>query len=208
VFSLADPRQRIVFARPFNPALAIAEVIWILSGANASEFLISWNPRHQRFVDVGKDTRVFYGAYGHRLGSRPRLPEEMDRMLRIGADGEPFPKDQLRSAYQALRHEPDSRQVVLQIWDPERDLPDPMPRSEDVPCNLVSHLMIRDNRLEWFQVMRSNDLIWGTPVNFIQFTCLQEIMAGWLGVDVGSYVHLSVFGTQKWTHLRRNGTEN
>jgi thymidylate synthase len=51
--------------------------------------------------------------------------------------------------------------------------------------------MIRDNRLEWLQIMRSNDLIWGTPVNFVQFTCLQEIMAGWLGVNVGNYVHLS-----------------
>jgi thymidylate synthase len=51
--------------------------------------------------------------------------------------------------------------------------------------------MIRDGRLEWLQVMRSNDLIWGTPINFVQFTYLQEIMAGWLGVNVGSYVHVS-----------------
>ena len=51
--------------------------------------------------------------------------------------------------------------------------------------------MIRGNKLEWLQVMRSNDLIWGTPYNFIQFTTLQEIMAGWLGVEVGAYNHIS-----------------
>ena len=31
----------------------------------------------------------------------------------------------------------------------------------------------------------------GFPFNIVQFTMLQEIMAGWIGVDVGSYHHLS-----------------
>ena len=51
--------------------------------------------------------------------------------------------------------------------------------------------MIRQGCLEWLQVMRSNDLIWGTPYNFVQFTSIQEIVAGWLGVEVGNYVHVS-----------------
>ena len=39
--------------------------------------------------------------------------------------------------------------------------------------------------------MRSNDLFRGLPYNLIQFTALQEIMAGWLEVRMGSYHHLS-----------------
>jgi thymidylate synthase len=35
--------------------------------------------------------------------------------------------------------------------------------------------------------MRSNDLFLGTPHNFVQFTSLQEVVAGWLGVAVGSF---------------------
>src|SRR5574340_190250 len=50
---------------------------------------------------------------------------------------------------------------------------------------------IRDGKLEWLQVMRSNDLFLGTPHNFVQFTSLQEIMAGWLGVEIGSFVLIS-----------------
>lgn len=189
IVSLADSRQRIVFARPFNPAFAIAEVIWILSGANASEFVADWNPRMRRFVD--EDANVLHGAYGYRLGSRPRLSKEIEQTLQLET-GTVTPRlDQIRTAYEALRYSPDSRQVVLQIWNAAIDLPNPAPRSADVPCNIVSHLMIRENRLEWLQIMRSNDLIWGMPYNVIQFTCLQEIMAGWLGVDVGSYVQLS-----------------
>lgn len=187
-FTLADPRQRLVFTRPINPAFAVAEVIWMLSGANASEFLNFWNPGMRRYVDT--DGRVFHGAYGHRLGSNPRLSATAELALRVTND-EGQARDQLCMAYEALRHSPDSRQVVLQIWDSKCDLPNPSPRSANVPCNLLSHLMIREDRLEWLQVMRSNDLIWGTPYNLVQFTCLQEIVAGWLGVDVGGYVHVS-----------------
>jgi thymidylate synthase len=90
-----------------------------------------------------------------------------------------------------LKADTNTRQAILQYWQGDLDLPLPIPRSADIPCNLVSHLMIRNGRLEWLQVMRSNDLIWGTPYNFIQFTTFQEIFAGWLGVEVGSYHHVS-----------------
>lgn len=189
VFSLSDARQRLVFGRPINPAFAVAEVIWILSGGNAAEFITAWNSRMSDYVDP--DSVVFHGAYGHRLGSQPALPDDVGRALRIENTGESLRLDQVRAAYDALMHSPDSRQIVLQIWDSDRDLPDPEPRSVDVPCNLVSHLMVRNDRLEWLQVMRSNDLMWGTPYNFIQFTTLQEIIAGWIGVEVGNYVHVS-----------------
>ena len=39
--------------------------------------------------------------------------------------------------------------------------------------------------------MRSNDLHRGTPYNLIQFTTLQEVMAGWLGVELGEYLHFA-----------------
>jgi thymidylate synthase len=50
---------------------------------------------------------------------------------------------------------------------------------------------VRDGKLEWLQIIRSNDLFLGVPHNFVQFTCLQEIMAGWLGIECGSYNQIS-----------------
>ncbi len=41
------------------------------------------------------------------------------------------------------------------------------------------------------QIIRSNDLLRGVPYNFIQFTSLQEVLAGWLGVEPGSYNQVS-----------------
>lgn len=99
----------------------------------------------------------------------------------------------MERAYLALKNNPDSRQVVLQIWDPGVDLPDEegRPAALDIPCNVLSMLKVRNGKLEWTQVMRSNDLFRGVPYNFVQFTILQEVMAGWLGLEVGIYGHLS-----------------
>lgn len=167
---LRDPRQRWVLSRrpAMNPAFAIAELVWILQGRNDAAFLNYWNPALPNFAGYG-DT--YHGAYGYRLRQHLGL-------------------DQLERAYQILSKNPDSRQVVLQIWDAQVDLPhsDGTTRNADIPCNIVAMPKIRAGKLEWLQVMRSNDLFLGTPHNFVQFTSLQEIMAGWLGVEVGSFV--------------------
>lgn len=172
-FSIADSRQRYVHSRlpAINPAFAIAEIIWIMNGRNDSRFLNYFN---RSLPDFAGDTDRYHGAYGHRLRTASGI-------------------DQLARAADALRSKADSRQVVLQIWDCQSDFPagDGTPASQDVPCNVTSMLKVRDGRLEWTQILRSNDLYRGVPYNFIQFMTLQEIVAGWIGVEPGSYCHLS-----------------
>lgn len=181
-FLLTNPRQRWVLSRQpaLNPAFAIAEVVWILRGHDDAGFPKFWNPALSRFVGEGDR---YHGAYGHRLRSSLDL-------------------DQLERAWQALSANPDSRQVVLQIWDSNRDFPhaDGRARDPDIPCNICSMPKVREGRLEWLQIMRSNDLFLGTPHNFVQFTVLQEVMAGWLGLEPGNYVQVS-----DSLHLYENG---
>lgn len=173
VFTISNPRQRWVVSRrpPINPAFAIAEVIWILNGRNDAGFVNHWNPNLPKFAG---DVDCYHGAYGFRLRKE-------------------FGFDQLERAYHALKNNPDSRQVVLQIWNPTSDFPDTggVPVAADIPCNICALPKLRSNKLEWLQVMRSNDLQRGLPYNFVQFTCLQEVMAGWLGVEIGAYSHVS-----------------
>jgi thymidylate synthase len=172
-FTLRDPRQRWVISRDpsISVAFAIAEVVGILNGRRDAGFLNYWNRDLPRFAGTGN---TYHGAYGHRLRSN-------------------FGFDQLERGYLVFKHQPHTRQVVLQIWDPRIDFPaeDGRPVAEDIPCNICSLLKVRDGRLEWLQVMRSNDLFKGLPYNFVQFTCLQEVLAGWLGLEVGEYTHIS-----------------
>ena len=170
---IGDPRQRWAVSRvpPLNPAFAIVETIWVLAGRDDAKFLTPWNSQLTKFSGEGA---TFCGAYGKRLRST-------------------FNFDQLTLAYEGLKANSASRQFVLQIWDPATDFPtnDGQPRNADIPCNVCSLLKIRRGRLEWLQVLRSNDVFLGLPYDIVQFTTIQEILAGWLGVEVGNYVHVS-----------------
>lgn len=172
-FDIADSRQRWVTARfpAMNPAFALAEVVWILSGSNDAEFVNAWNPSLSRYCGTGP---TYHGAYGYRLRRHRGL-------------------DQLQRAYEAFTANPETRQVVLQIWDSAIDLPndDGSPVDLDIPCNVASLLKVRDGRLEWMQIMRSNDLALGAPHNFVQFTSLQEVLSGWIGAAPGRYTHVT-----------------
>lgn len=166
-----DPRQRWVVSRSpgLSVAFAIVEVIGILNGRRDSSYLNFFNPMLPKYAGTGSE---YHGAYGFRLREHAGF-------------------DQLERASNALRANPDGRQVVLQIWDATADLPldDGGPVDADIPCNICSMLKIRNGRLEWSQIMRSNDVFKGLPYNFVQFTTLQEVLAGWIGVEPGAYTH-------------------
>ena len=171
--TVTDIRSRWVTSRvpTMNVAFSIAEVVQIVAGEDDTRFLAHWFPGFPRFVG---DARHAPGAYGNRLRRR-------------------FGFDQLTRAVNALRSDEESRQVVLSIWRPEDDLPIDCgtPRTGDVPCNVLSCLRVVDGRLHWLQTCRSNDIFRGVPQNLVQFTYLQEILAGMLGIEVGEYCHVA-----------------
>ena len=173
IFSLQNPKERFITSRypPISIAFALAEVIWILSGSNESKILNFWNPKLPEFSGYGKK---YHGAYGYRIKKN-------------------FKIDQLERAYYSLKNNPTNRQTVILLWDPMKDLPTKKgkPKDKDIPCNICSMLKIRNKKLEWTQIMRSNDAYIGFPYNVIQFTTIQEILSGWLDLKVGTYSHFS-----------------
>ena len=142
-----------------------------MTGRRDLAFLDYWNSEYRKYVGPGPE---LHGAYGYRLRHHLGI-------------------DQIEKAYRVLDNTPDTRQLVMQIWDSRIDLPanDGTPADSDVPCNVIAMPKIRDGKLEWLQVIRSNDMFLGVPHNFVQFTALQEILAGWLGVECGTYTQIS-----------------
>lgn len=171
--TIEDPRQRWIGSRApaMNVAFALAEVVWILAGRRDLHFLDHWN---KTYKDFAGDAPELHGAYGYRLRTAQGV-------------------DQIERAVQVLTHNPESRQVVLQIWDASSDLPGVTgePVARDIPCNVVALLKVRGGSLHWNQVIRSNDLFLGVPHNVVQFTTLQEVVAGMIGVSVGPYHQVS-----------------
>ena len=73
----------------------------------------------------------------------------------FGAYGTKF-RSQLDYVVKSLKKDPSTRQAVFNIW---RENP---PETRDCPCTLSSHFMIRNNQLDTFVTMRSNDVWLGT----------------------------------------------
>lgn len=182
-----DPLRPVVtaFGRPVNVTFAFAEVLWILGGQNDVEMLKHYN---SKIGDYSDDGETFNAAYGYRLRY---------------AHGH----DQIEDVVRLLTEDPETRQAVLTITLPSHDRayqPMRVPsdtdnyafeevrrETKDRACNLMAHLMIRDGRLDWLQILRSNDVMWGTPYNFIQWMSMQRYIAGRLGIPVGTYTHVA-----------------
>jgi len=172
--TLTDPNRREILldGRKANIAAQIAETMWVLSGRNDIEFLNHYLPRAADFSDDGKTWRA---GYGPRLRCWPGVRAAE-------------PVDQFRTVLDLLRKDPNSRRAVMSIWDPARDYQD----SKDIPCNNWLSWSARDGKLDLHVAIRSNDIIWGwSGINQFEWSALLEIMAGLLGLQVGS-LHFSI----------------
>ncbi len=161
---LTQPRRRFVDVPPLrllNPAFAVAEALWILSGSDG-DWIFQYNRALTRYADDG----ILRGAYGPR----------MRRWNGI---------DQLDRTRQLLQQDPDSRQAVIQLYDPQRDTLG----HRDVPCTLGYRFYLRRGRLHMHTTMRSQDVWLGFPYDIFTNTLIQELLAGWLGADLGDYHH-------------------
>lgn len=164
-----NPQQRVLFdeKRDANPFFHLMEALWIIGGSNKVALPKYFMDSIDRFSDDGK---TFHGAYGYRLRHA-------------------FGYDQLALAIHMLRNKPDTRQVVLSIWDGREDLG---AVTKDLPCNDLVMLKVRNNQLNMTVCNRSNDAIWGAyGANVVQFSMLQEFIAASLDINVGHYVQQS-----------------
>lgn len=165
----SQPRQRVLFdtIRDANPFFHLIESLWILSGSNRVELPKYFLDNISQFSDDGV---VFHGAYGHRLRNA-------------------FGFDQIERACEMLKRKPDTRQVVMSIWNPIMDLDK---STKDMPCNDMIMLDIVEGQLNMTVCNRSNDAVWGAyGANAVQFSMLQEFIALMTGTQVGYYVQQS-----------------
>jgi thymidylate synthase len=161
---LERPLERYMFLpRRHNDVFAqFAETIWMLAGRDDVAWLSRYLPRAPDYSDDGKSWR---GAYGPRLRLWASDVDQLDKVRRL------------------LSEDRASRRGVMVLFDPARDFAD----SKDIPCNNWLSWIARDGKLHLSAAIRSNDAVWGfSGVNAFEWSVLHELMAYWLGLEVGS----------------------
>lgn len=158
------------------PGIGAVESCQLLGGVSTPELVIAVGPQ---FKNYAEDNGIFHGAYGLRTNG------------------------QYEEVIKRLKDDPDTRQAVVTIWNPEFDL---LPNKRDYPCTILHQFRIRDNKLNMSVYMRSNDVWLGAAYDFFQFTRVQLAVASVLGIEPGTYNHhvgsLHIY-EQHWTSADR-----
>lgn len=139
-------------------AIGVAEAMQLIGAFSDPMRMCEIAPNMKAFLDGG----IFKGAYGIRAGA------QIDKIIEL------------------LKNDPETRQAVITLRDPYRDL---FEKSKDVPCTIAMSFRIRNGKLNMTTHMRSNDLVWGFPYDVIQFCLLQMTIAEELGIENGTYTH-------------------
>lgn len=168
----SNPKERVIFwpERDANPFFHIFEAMWMLLGRDDVESVAGYAKQMREYSDDGKTLR---GAYGHRWRNW-------------------FDTDNLKLCIEHLKVAPNSRRVVLPMFDPDTDTFNH--NVKDIPCNLVIHFRKSplNGRLDMTVFCRSNDIVWGAyGANAVHFSFLQEYVAICVGMQVGQYWQVS-----------------
>lgn len=164
-----NPTERVLFNthRDANHVFHLVEAIWMLAGRDDVEFLLPFNSSYGKYAEP--DGRV-HGAYGKRWRNH-------------------FSVDQILATVHTLKRDPQSRQVVVEMWDAKVDL---IADVRDRPCNTHIYFDLRGGSLNMTVCCRSNDALWGAyGANVVHMSMVQELIALALGRPVGVYRQFS-----------------
>lgn len=96
--------------------------------------------------------------------------------------------DQVTKIINRLKEDPDSRQLWISLWNPEKD-PDFLGGVSRVPCSLGYGLQVRDGKLNLHYVMRSCDFATHFRNDVYLAIKFLEWVAEKTGYPVGSFTH-------------------
>ncbi|MEZ6099032.1 MAG: thymidylate synthase [Pirellulaceae bacterium] len=157
------------------------ELIWFLRGDSNIAYL-----RDHR-VSIWNEWADEHGELGPVYGVQWRSWR--------GEGGESI--DQIAQVLEQLRHNPDSRRMIVSAWNVAD-----VPRMALPPCHLLFQFYVASGRLSCQMYQRSADVFLGVPFNIASYALLTHLVARCVGLQVGEFIH--TFGD---VHLYSNHEE-
>lgn len=170
------------------------EVLWYLAGADHIRELRQHTKIWDAWADADGNLETAYGRYWRRypvpaktaaLGGEVFVDETHPRVRRE-ADGS-LSFDQLGWAIDELKHNPNSRRIVITAWHPANAAVSKLP-----PCHMTWGLNVQDGRLNCHLSQRSADLAIGVPFNLACYALLTQAIAQEVRLQVGEFAHTLV----------------
>ena len=159
----------------------IYELLWFLQGNTNVKYLQEhgvriWNEWADENGELGP-------VYGHQWRSWP--------------DYNGGTIDQIQNVVEQLKHNPDSRRMIVSAWNVAEVEKMALP-----PCHTMFQFYVADGRLSLQLYQRSADTFLGVPFNIASYALLLMMMAQVSGLVPGDFIH-----TTGDTHLYLNHLE-
>lgn len=146
----------------------IYELLWFLQGDTNVKYL------QEHGVRIWNEWAGADGSLGHIYGYQWRSwPDYNGGFI-----------DQIQEAVDTIRHNPDSRRIIVSAWNvadlKNMNLP---------PCHLLFQFYVVNGRLSMQMYQRSADTFLGVPFNIASYALLLQMMAQVTGLKAGDFVH-------------------
>ena len=156
----------------------IHELLWFLRGDTNVKYL------QDNGVRIWNEWADANGDLGHIYGYQWRSwPDYNGGFI-----------DQISEAVETIKHNPDSRRIIVSAWNvadlPNMNLP---------PCHAFFQFYVADGRLSLQLYPRRADCFLGVPFNIASYALLLMMMAQVTGLKAGDFIH-----TTGDTHLYLN----
>ena len=166
-FDLADGFP-LVTTKKLHLKSIIHELLWFLSGDTNIRYLQDNGVRiWDEWADENGDLGPVYGAEWRSWRT---------------ADGGSI--DQIKNVVDQIRHNPDSRRLIVTAWNPADVDKQALP-----PCHCLFQFYVADGRLSCQLYQRSGDIFLGVPFNIASYALLTLMMAQVTGLKAGDFVH-------------------
>ncbi|MGL4520616.1 MAG: thymidylate synthase [Phocaeicola sp.] len=159
----------------------VHELLWFLKGDTNVKYL------QENGVRIWNEWADENGDLGHVYGYQWRSwPDYNGGFI-----------DQISEAIETIKHNPDSRRIIVSAWNvadlPNMNLP---------PCHAFFQFYVADGKLSLQLYQRSADTFLGVPFNIASYALLLEMVAQVTGLKAGDFVH-----TLGDTHIYTNHLE-
>ena len=159
----------------------IHELLWMLDGDTNVRYL------NENGVTIWDEWADAEGELGPVYGAQWRSWS--------GPDGDTT--DQISWVVEEIKHNPDSRRLVVSAWNPAQIEEMALP-----PCPAMFQFYIRNGRLSCQLYQRSGDIFLGVPFNIASYALLTQMIAQVTQLEPGDFIH-----TLGDAHLYKNHLE-
>lgn len=149
--------------RNISQNYANEELKWYWAGSNSCQEI---GQHASMWLNLTDDGVTNNSAYGYILEKK-------------------YDYDQIQQIIELLQKDPSSRRAILNISDPKLNKIE----TKDLQCTIAVQFLIRNNQLEETVYMRSNDVYFGLPYDYIYFITLGNYIASKLNIKLGKYIH-------------------